>query len=247
MLKIKLMNRFLIPFCCFLFHAVSMLVSCKNSNKEVNQLTEKEKHDGWALLFDGKSTNGWHLYNEGNAASAWIVKDDELYCAPDGKLKHGDLTSDKEFENFDLRFEWELIKEGNSGVFISVIERKDIPTAWASGPEYQLLDNSHPDYKIPSKRAGCLYGFAPQRDSVDTKPVGEWNQFRIKQEKGRIEFYLNGTLTAQENLASQAWADTASKSGFKRFPEFGKYAKGRIALQDWSKGVSFRNIKVKEL
>jgi len=33
-----------------------------------------------------------------------------------------------------------------AGVFVNVIERKDIPTGWASGPEYQLLDDANPDY-----------------------------------------------------------------------------------------------------
>lgn len=241
------MKKHLIQLSSFLFCIVFLCTSCMNNEGATNQLTEKEKQDGWVLLFDGKSTDGWHLYNQGKDPSAWIVKDSALYCAPDGKLKHGDLTSDKEYENYDMTFEWKLMKEGNSGVFINVVERKDIPMSWASGPEYQLLENSHPDYAIPSKRAGCLYGFQPQKDSVGTKPIDEWNQSRIKQTNGKIEFYLNGVLTAQEDFKSQAWQDTVSKSGFSRFPEFGKHTKGHIVLQDWSKGVSFRNIKIKSL
>jgi hypothetical protein len=31
----------------------------------------------------------------------------------------------------------------------------------------------------------------------------------------------------------------------KIFPDFGKATKGHIGLQDWAKGVSFRNIKIK--
>jgi hypothetical protein len=31
------------------------------------------------------------------------------------------------------------------------------------------------------------------------------------------------------------------------FPEFGKRISGHIVLQDWAKGVAFRNIKVKVL
>ena len=31
------------------------------------------------------------------------------------------------------------------------------------------------------------------------------------------------------------------------FPSFGKAIQGKIAFQDWSKGVALRNIKIKEI
>jgi hypothetical protein len=31
------------------------------------------------------------------------------------------------------------------------------------------------------------------------------------------------------------------------YPEFGKYFKGHIAVQDWTNGVSFRDMKIKKL
>jgi hypothetical protein len=215
----------------------------------VNQLTPQEKKDGWTLLFDGKTTNGWHLYNKGQLKSAWTVKEGALYCNPaDDKVEHGDLVSDKEFKNYDLKFEWKITQGGNSGVFFNVQEKKDIPVAWASGPEYQLLENSHPDYKVSNKKwAGTLYGFYPPKNAVEPKPAGQWNQSEIKQVNGKVKFYLNGVLTAQADLASQAWKDMVAASNFKTFPEFGKHTQGRLALQDWSKGISFRNLKLKEL
>lgn len=214
-----------------------------------NQLTEQEKKEGWILLFDGKTTEGWHLYNKGKVNSAWTVQNEELYCNRETReVDHGDLVSDKEFENFDLKFEWKISKEGNSGVFINVVEKKEIPTAWASGPEYQLLEKTHPDYETNlSKRPGCLYNFAPQKNSVESKPTGEWNQARIKQINGKVEFYLNEVLTAEQDFTTKEWKDKIANSGFKAFPEFGKSTKGRIALQDWAKAISFRNIKIKAL
>jgi hypothetical protein len=201
------------------------------------------------LLFDGKTTNGWHIYNKGIVPSGWIVQNDELHCKADAQnVEHGDLVTDKEFRNFDLRFEWKISHAGNSGAFINVVERVDIPAAWASGPEYQLLEKSHADYATSEKkRPGCLYGFAPQINSIEPRPFVEWNQSRIKQENGKIEFYLNDVLTAEQDLYSQEWKDMVANSGFKDFPEFGKSTKGHIALQDWAKGVAFRNIKIKEL
>ena len=226
-----------------------LMSSCSSEEGAPNQLTSQEKKDGWQLLFDGSTLKGWHLYNRGDAPSAWIVQNGELYCQPIfDTTEHGDLVSDQEFENYEFAFEWKISEGGNSGVFINVLEREDIPRAWSSGPEYQLLEKSHPDYAIsPTKRPGALYGLYPPANPVEGKPAGAWNQSLIKQVDGKIEFHLNGVLTAQEDFNSSHWKELVADSGFKTFPEFGKHVQGHIALQDWSKGISFRNLKIKPL
>jgi len=244
--QLNKMNKRLINFLAISFIGI-IFSSCNGTIDHNNQLTEKEKSEGWQLLFDGETTNGWHVYNYGKIDSVWVAKNGELYCDTNFKLVHFDIISDKEFENFDLYFEWKISPGGNSGVFMNVVERKDLPAAWASGEEYQLLDISNPDYATANKRSGCLFGFAPLINPVDPKPAGEWNQSRIKQQDGKIEFYLNGTLTTQQDFKSAAWPDMISKTNFIHYPEFGKYTKGHIGLQYWLKGISFRNIKIKQL
>lgn len=227
-----------------------LAVSCKKALHQENTLSEKEKNEGWILLFDGKSLDGWHLYNKNTNISVWQVINNELHCLPSDStdLEHGDLVTDEEFENYDFKFDWKITKGGNSGVFINVIEKQEIPMAWASGPEYQLLEDSHPDFNAdPKKRAGCLYGFYKQINISSTKPAGEWNESRIKQENGKVTFYLNNVITAQTDFKSDEWKQAIDSTGFKNFPEFGKVSKGHIALQDWAKGVSFRNIKIRKL
>ncbi|MDI9861694.1 3-keto-disaccharide hydrolase [Flectobacillus roseus] len=243
------MKNFFIKSVATLGIATLGLSSFVGTNNEPNQLSEQEKKEGWTLLFDGKTTNGWHLYNKGKIPTAWIIQNNELYCKPDTfTVEHGDLVTDKEYQNFDLRFEWKITVGGNSGVFFNVVEKESNPTAWSTGPEYQLLDTKHDDYEANfKKRAGCLYGFFPQKNAAVTKPAGEWNESRIKQVNGKIEFYLNGVLTAEQDLTSKDWKDLVAKSNFKYFSTFGKTVKGRIALQDWSKGIAFKNIKIKEL
>lgn len=231
--------------------SVGLFWSCSNKKAENNQLNDQEKEEGWTLLFDGKTTNGWHLYNKAKIPSTWMVKNDELYCNPDTVgIEHGDLISDKIYRNFDFKFDWKISKAGNSGVFINVVENDTIPTAWASGPEYQLLEHENIGaayLKDSTKWAACLYGFAPQKNRVNLKPLGQWNESRIKQINGKVEFYLNGVMTAEQDFNVDTWKNMVSNSGFKYFPLFGKNIAGHIALQEWSKGVSFRNIKIKEL
>ena len=92
-----------------------------------NTLTPEEEAEGWILLFDGVTTAGWHTFNRDKAAEGWTVCDGELrFRLPPGEKGRGDLVTDAEFEDFDLRLEWKISEGGNSGIFFGVKE----------GPEY---------------------------------------------------------------------------------------------------------------
>ncbi len=217
-------------------------------NASHNQLLEIEKEQGWELLFDGKTLDGWHLFNAPDINSVWRVEDGQLYCAAkDDSLPQGDLVTDKIYEDYELTLEWRISGRGNSGIFINVQEGPSYTAAWQTGPEYQILDPEHMDYEVETKKTGCLYGFSPQLNEAITKPKGEWNSSRIIQRDGKIEFYLNGTLTAVEDFTSEAWQNKIANSGFKDKDGFGAATKGRIALQDWYFEVWFRNIKIRQL
>jgi hypothetical protein len=234
----------------FLLCTIS-LVSYSQKKENLNVLTDDELKDGWALLFDGTTTSGWHIYNEGAILSAWSVRDGELVCDPNTeKVVRGDLVTDEKYTNYDFTFEWKITKGGNSGVFIDVQEGPDFPTAWTTGPEYQLLDNENAsthDLRDGLRLSGCVYGLAPLKNQVTPKSFGEWNTSRILQQNGQITFWLNGVLTGQEDMTSARWKELVAASNLGKFPSFGKAISGRIALQDWANGVSLRNIKIKQL
>ena len=229
-----------------LLFVVCMISSC-TMRKPQNGLTEKEKKEGWVLLFDGQSTKGWHLYNNDKRPSTWSVSNEELICGPDVRFDHMDLVTDKEYKNFELTFDWKINKGGNSGVFINVVERPDIQATWASGPEYQMLEHTHPDQENPRQRSGCMFNLFPPKVTMDTTRADRWYTSRIKQQDGHVEFYLDGVLTVEADLTSPAWTDSVAKSSFHNLPLFGKQTSGRIALQDWQKAVAFQNIKIREL
>ena len=244
---VRLTNR--IVGCIFVIFTFFMF-SCSNHADEHNTLTDQEKKDGWAVLFDGSTMNGWHLFNNGNIPSAWSVDSGRLVCNPHAKdVKHGDLVTDKSYENFDLVFEWKISRSGNSGVFINVQESPEYATTWSTGPEYQLLDNANnEEHGTDSLRmAGSLYGMTALKNKVASKPFQEWNQSRILQQNGKITFWLNGVVTVEEDIHSDIWKTLVSGSSLGKFPAFGAATKGKLALQDWTNGVAFRDIKIKEL
>src|SRR3954463_14612214 len=79
-----------------------------------NQLTPEEKAAGWTLLFDGKSTAGWHSHKKATfPQKGWQVEDGWLRCLGKGG---GDVISDREFDDFELTWEWKQAVGGNSGL-----------------------------------------------------------------------------------------------------------------------------------
>jgi hypothetical protein len=233
--------------------ATIAIVSCHSTKEAMteNKLTTEEKNDGWKLMFDGKTTKGWHKYGGNPVGSAWKVKDGELYL--DTTIKEnwqikdgGDIVSDEEYENFHLKLEWNIAKDGNSGIIFYINEDKSkYNWPWETGPEMQVLDNNgHPDAKIIKHRAGDLYDLITvSKETV--KPPGEWNLAEIKCVNGKLDFYLNGENVISTTLWDDAWRKLVAGSKFKNMPGFGTYKKGRIGLQDHGNEVHFRNIKIR--
>ena len=214
-----------------------------------NTLTKKEEKDGWKLLFDGKTTNGWRKFNGNKVPAAWKVQDGALFFdnTVTDRGERGDIITEGEYENYEFSYDWKIDSCGNSGVMFNVVEDQKYRTPWLTGPEMQVLDNTcHPDAKIEKHRAGDLYDLVKSK-TEPVKPVGEWNQARIVSNKGKYEFWLNGTKIVEFTMHTPEWDALVAGSKFKTMPDFGKAKKGHFALQDHGDKVWFRNIKIKEL
>ena len=216
-----------------------------------NTLTAAEKKEGWKLLFDGKTTTGWRNFKSDKMGAAWKVNEDALFLdaseKKEGKINGGDIVTSDEYENYELSIEWKIQACGNSGVIFNVQEGPKYDYPWKTGPEMQVLDNAcHPDAKIDKHRAGNLYDLIESK-TVTVKPAGEWNQARLISNKGHLEFWLNGNKQVETEMFTPEWDAMIKASKFKNMPDFGKFRKGRIALQDHGDMVWFRNIKIKTL
>lgn len=243
------------------FLAAVLLNSCtpskttlmENTNSSnANVLTEQEKTEGWQLLFDGTTTNGWHTYNKTGMGKAWKVVNGTLHLDAATKndwqtAEGGDIVTEGEYENFDLMLEWKLDPKGNSGIMFYVKEEAQYPYPWHTGPEIQVLDNAgHADANINKHRAGDLYDLiSASKETV--KKAGEWNAVRIVANKGKLDCYLNGEHVIHTTLWTDEWNQLVAGSKFKDMPGFGKFQRGKIALQDHGDNVWYRNIKIKRL
>ena len=237
-----------------------VIISCNSQNDKSNTeamqndstKTSQTNNDGWISLFDGTTTKGWHKYGGGAVGSGWKIQDGSIFLDTtvevNGKRDGGDIVTDEEFENFDLKLEWKIAKNGNSGIMFCVHEdTTKYKYPFETGPEMQVLDNEgHPDGKIKKHRAGDLYDLVScSKETV--KPVGEWNQVEIKLLNGKLDFYLNGENVVSATMWDDNWNKLVAGSKFKTMPDFGTYKKGHIGLQNHGNMVWYRNIQIKKL
>src|ERR1700761_6432778 len=154
--------------------------------QEPNTLTKKEKKEGWKLLFDGKTTKGWHTYLKDTVGSRWQVKNGSLtYDPSQPRNGGGDIVTNDVYENYELQLQWKISSGGNSGIIFDVQEDPKYGATYLTGPEMQVLDNiNSDDNKKQNHLAGCLYDMAGSAAVSKPKPVGEWNQVRLVQNKG---------------------------------------------------------------
>jgi Domain of Unknown Function (DUF1080) len=200
----------------------------------------------WINIFDGKSTTGWHTWNATNI-KGWHVMGGTL-------MSHGgngDLVSNKEYKDFILEFEFKAAEKGNSGVIYKVQEdstNKALFATYASGPEFQIIDDANYPAKITDKqKTGANYDIAAPFDLNVVKPPGQWNKGKIIIKNNNIEHWLNGKKVASYEYGSVKWKDDVEGSKFSKWPYATPHESGKIALQDHGDMVSFRKIRIKEL
>ena len=210
----------------------------------MNTLTSAEVRDGWTLLFDGRTTSGWRGYRMDTMPSGWAVIDGALTRTGTG----GDIVTTRQYDNnWELQLEWKTEKGGNSGIFFDVIEDPSLGAVYASGPEFQILDNvAHADGISPSTSAGGNYALHPPVRDV-TRPLGEWNHVRLIVNGNHVEHWMNGVKLLEYELGTDEWKRLVAASKFKDMPKYGLARRGHIALQEHDAMVAFRNIKLREI
>ena len=202
---------------------------------------------GAALLFVAAplhaQKSAWRGYLKKDFPAGWQVSGKTFTRVGDG----GDLITKETYDNFELTGDWKISKGGNSGILFHVVEDPKYKYVWETGPEMQVLDNKgHEDGKIAKTSAGSNFDMqGPTRDV--TKPVGEWNHFKLIVKGPHVEHWLNGVKVVEYDLWSDAWKQQVANSKWKNYPAYGLAHSGHIALQDHGDWVSYRNVKVRRL
>jgi hypothetical protein len=206
-----------------------------------NTLTAAETADGWRLLFDGQTANGWRSFVASTPPAGWRAVDGAL-VREEGS---GDIMTVEQFDNFELRLEWKISQNGNSGIIFRVTQ--DGGQTYETGPEFQVLDNAgHKDGGNSLTSAGSNYALHPPVRDV-TRPIGEWNDVRLIVNGAHVEHWMNGVKLLEYELWSDDWNERVKASKFNKMPHYGRAKRGHIALQEHGNLVWYRNIKIKPL
>jgi len=163
-------------------------------------------------LFNGKDLSEWDYFLMDPAAKmsdVWSIQNGLLICKGEPQ---GYLATKKDYTNFTLVVEWRWApgtKPGNSGVLMRITGQ---PTMLPNCVEAQLASGSAGDmygfqgFKIDGeasrkieirdhKLAGHLRGLT--KIEGNEKEPGEWNQYTIDADQGKITLVVNGKQVNQ--------------------------------------------------
>lgn len=206
----------------------------------LNRLTEKEKADGWQLLFDGQSTKGWRSFKKQTfPEKGWVIHDGILQCV--AGAKGGDIITDKVFGDFDLEWDWMLPTGANNGVKYFITEER----ARAIGHEYQMIDDAI--VKDAKTSTAAFYEVLAPDKNKPLHPPGQWNHSRVFVRGNHVEHWLNGVKVLSYELGSDEVKAGVATSKFKDVAGFGTKIQGHILLTEHNDEANFHDIKIREL
>jgi len=188
-------------------------------------------------LFDGQTLTGWTLV--GKLGDGYGVTNGVIYCAQGGG---GNLFTEKQYDDFILRFEFKMEDGSNNGIGIRAPLQGD---ASYEGMEIQILEQGAADAgkwgKLkPEQLHGSIYDVIAARRGA-LKPPGQWNTEEITAVGRHIRVILNGKLILDANLNSVTDPDKMAKhNGLFR-------ERGHIGLLGHNDYIEFRNIRIKEI
>jgi hypothetical protein len=178
---------------------------------------------GYQSLFNGKDLQGWTAVG---LPEAFMVKDSAIYTT--GAQPYPSwLRSDKEYENFVLRFEYRTDGWFEGGVLCHTP---------MDGPGSKLgfkLHLRHDQKAYGLRSPGAIYdAAAPER--IANLPSGQWNQCEIECNWPRLRVTLNGQRIHDIAMDN----DEAFKNRLRR---------GFIGIQNIGCRASFRQIEIRVL
>ncbi len=163
-----------------------------------NQLTNKQKAEGWQLLFDGKTLDGWSIKS---GFATYRLDNGAIVGTTVAESPNTFLCSKKEFADFELTFDVKFDDQFfNSGVQIRAKLRGEKYGGRVYGPQVEI--------EVSPGQAGFIYGEAaggwqspePQSDEPSSAHNyfrnDQWNQYRILAVGRSIQTWINGNMVA---------------------------------------------------
>jgi len=173
-------------------------------------------------LFNGENLAGWTLTNP-DQVNGWRAENGLLVNDPvqeEGKphISYGNLRTEAEFEDFNLKLEVNVPKKGNSGIYLRGIYEVQVEDSYGE--------------ELDSHNMGAIYSRITPRVSAE-KPAGQWQTMDITLVDRHVTVKLNGTTIIDNEpllgcTGGAMWSD--------------EFKPGPIYLQGDHTAVKYRNI-----
>jgi hypothetical protein len=172
----------------------------------------------WVTLFDGKNLDHW----QGDGTANFQIADGSIVAVDkkDPKATASYLVSKESYKDFELRAEFWVSNDANSGIFIRCTDPQKVGSKTAY--EVNIFD-TRPD---PSYGTGAIVDTA--KANTVLKAGGKWNIYYIIAKGPKFFVALNGVRTVNG-------------------AEDSKFAAGPIALQFGKGVVMFRKVQIRAL
>ena len=168
-------------------------------------------------LFNGKDLSGWRLVKP-DSDNGWSVQDGILINRVEKGKHFGNLRTDREFEDFNIKLEVRTQKDSNSGVYLRGVYEIQVMESFG-----QPLDSHH---------MGGLYSRITPTVAAE-KPIGEWQTMDITLVDRHITVILNGRKIIDNQPALGCTGGALTSDEFKPGPIF---------LQGDHTNIDYRNI-----
>lgn len=174
-------------------------------------------------LFNGKDMTGWTLMDAEKKTNGFKVEEGKLVNDPvqpkDGEHKsYGNIRTEQEFEDFNLKLEINVPEGNNSGVYLRGLY------------EVQVVDSYGKE--LDSHNMGALYSRITPSEAAE-KPAGEWQTFDITLVDRHVTVIFNGKKIIDNQPVLGPTGGAISSDVL---------APGPIYLQGDHGNVSYRNI-----
>ncbi|HEV2393140.1 MAG TPA: DUF1080 domain-containing protein [Verrucomicrobiae bacterium] len=177
-------------------------------------------------LFDGKDLKGWRL-TDPNALNGWSVQDGLLVnnaVQEKGQphKNYGNLRTDREFNDFNLKVEVRVDKGENSGVYLRGIYECQVEDSYGEAPD--------------SHHMGAIYSRITPTVAAE-KPPGQWQTMDITFVDRHATVILNGTKIIDNQpvmgcTGGALWSDVSRP--------------GPIYLQGDHTGITYRSLVLRQ-
>ena len=207
---------------------------------------------GFVPIFDGKTLSGWRADVKSNAA-AWSVKDGAIHGeGQEDRLVYLIYSGDEDLTDFELRFSYRMLTEGNTGVELrSRVDKTgkrpfegyhadlghvgigpQVLGAWdfhfATRKEFACQRGTR---LVIDKNGNAHYNRIENQLKIEDIKQRDWNRGHVIARGNHFQFFINGKLSSE----------------FTDGIEQGRLESGFIGLQLHNKGmvVEFRDIRLK--